>query len=203
MDLRKQLFCFVVGFRNLAGGADRMSEAMDEGAIVVANDLPPSETATLNQNQVAGFAIDLGSQTSHTAIMARALEIPAVVGLHDISIRVNDGDQMVGFWAVAAKPKGSTGVDSLYTVPLMFTNNHRIGRNSELGSLKLETYKERFDIVPETGDRRYEVKIQKAELRWDGHLAGEEPNPGVTREWAFLFAGKFTDKPFFGGFNRY
>ena len=101
-----------------------------------------------------------------------------------------DNRQMVGFWAVAAKPEGSNGVDSLYAVPFMFTNNHRIARNSELGGIKLETLTERFDVVPETGDRRYEVKIQKAELRWDGHLAGDEPDPGATREWAFVVRGK-------------
>ena len=81
--------------RNLAGGADRVGEGMTPGSVVVANDLPPSETAALNRNRVAGFAIDLGSQTSHTAIMARALEIPAVVGLQDISIQVNPGDQIL------------------------------------------------------------------------------------------------------------
>jgi phosphotransferase system enzyme I (PtsI) len=44
---------------------------------------------------VIGFATDLGSHTSHTAIMARALEIPAVVGLHDVSVRVSPGDTIL------------------------------------------------------------------------------------------------------------
>ena len=57
----------------------------------MASDLAPSDTATLNRDKTIGFATDLGSHTSHTAIMARALEIPAVVGLHDASTRVPAG----------------------------------------------------------------------------------------------------------------
>ena len=102
-----------------------------------------------------------------------------------------DNRQMVGFWAVAARPTGSTGVDSLFAVPHIFTNNHRIARNTELGGInKLETVEERLDEVPETGDRRYEIRVQKMDLRWDGHLAGDEPTPGVPREWAFIVRGK-------------
>jgi len=63
--------------------------------IVVADDLTPSETATLPRNFVLGFATDRGSTTSHVALLARALDIPAVVGLGDITSRVQTGDMVL------------------------------------------------------------------------------------------------------------
>jgi len=80
---------------NLAGGETASLEHLDHPCIVVANDLAPSDTAIMDRKNVLGFATDLGSRTSHTAIMARALDIPAVVGLHDLSIRVSDGDDIL------------------------------------------------------------------------------------------------------------
>ncbi|MFH0880923.1 MAG: phosphoenolpyruvate-utilizing N-terminal domain-containing protein, partial [Lentisphaerota bacterium] len=72
--------------RNLSGQSSVQLSQLDKACILIANDLSPSDTATLNKSKVIGFATDLGSHTSHTAIMARALEIPAVVGLHDVSV---------------------------------------------------------------------------------------------------------------------
>lgn len=63
--------------------------------ILVAMDLAPSDTAGLGKEGVAGIATDQGSATSHTAVMARALEIPALVGLHDVSRRVANGDEVL------------------------------------------------------------------------------------------------------------
>lgn len=81
--------------RNLAGlGGSVLSEVTDQ-SVLVANDLPPSETGGLDRERVVGLATDLGSETSHTAIMARAMEIPAVVGLHDLSARVTPGDEIM------------------------------------------------------------------------------------------------------------
>lgn len=69
--------------RNLQGKSPRPFLAVDEPHILLAHNLTPSDTATMNREQVRGMALDLGSRTSHTAIMARSLGIPAVVGLHD------------------------------------------------------------------------------------------------------------------------
>jgi len=80
---------------NLAGHGAMFLEQQWEPCIVVANDLAPSITASLDTEKVMGIATDLGSPTSHTAIMARALEIPAVVGLHDVSVRVSTGDTVL------------------------------------------------------------------------------------------------------------
>jgi phosphotransferase system enzyme I (PtsI) len=81
--------------RNLSGASSSTLASLTEPHILVANDLAPSEAAILDKSKVLGFATDLGSPTSHTAIMARAMGIPAVVGLHDISVRVSSGDTLL------------------------------------------------------------------------------------------------------------
>lgn len=80
---------------NLAGRNPSSLAELAEPSIVLAADLSPSETAGMDQQRVLGFATDHGSNTSHTAIMARALELPAVVGLHDASIRIAQGDRVL------------------------------------------------------------------------------------------------------------
>ncbi|MCX8091563.1 MAG: phosphoenolpyruvate--protein phosphotransferase [Verrucomicrobiae bacterium] len=62
-----------------------------EPCIIIAHDLTPSQTAQMDRKNVLGFATDVGSTTSHTAIMARSLRIPAVVGLKDVSQRLRSG----------------------------------------------------------------------------------------------------------------
>lgn len=64
---------------------------LKEPCIVISHDLTPSNTAQLDRRNVLGFATDVGSKTSHTAIMARSLRIPAVVGLKDLSGQVEAG----------------------------------------------------------------------------------------------------------------
>ncbi len=81
--------------RNLQGKAPRPFLSMDEPHILVAHNLTPSDTATMNREKVRGLALDLGSRTSHTAIMARSLEIPAVVGLHDATEILSSGASLL------------------------------------------------------------------------------------------------------------
>jgi len=81
--------------RNLLGRSTKTLGAIDVPQIVVAHNITPSDTAMLNRQMVLGFATDVGSRTSHTAIMARSLNIPAVVGLKDISLRLQPGDQVL------------------------------------------------------------------------------------------------------------
>ncbi len=78
--------------RNLMGEKTHALDGLHGKCIVVATDLSPSETASLQRDLVLGFATDVGSSTSHTAIMARAFGIPSVVGLGDITHRVETGD---------------------------------------------------------------------------------------------------------------
>jgi phosphotransferase system enzyme I (PtsI) len=69
--------------RNLQGKAPKDFLSLTHPHVLVAHNITPSDTATMNREYVLGLATDLGSRTSHTAIMARSLGIPAVVGLHN------------------------------------------------------------------------------------------------------------------------
>ncbi len=80
--------------KNLLGVAVCDIGNFDTDVIIVAHDLTPSDTALLDKKHVKGFATDIGGRTSHTAIMARSLEIPAVLGLGNISAKVRN-DQMI------------------------------------------------------------------------------------------------------------
>ncbi len=77
---------------NLLGTEEASLSAVRHPSVVVARDLTPSATAQLDKSVVLGFATDKGGKTSHTAIMARALGIPAVVGLADVTTLVKDDD---------------------------------------------------------------------------------------------------------------
>ena len=79
---------------NLAGHTIGL-EIEQENTIVVAHDLTPSDTAQLDKAKVNGFITNIGGRTSHSAIMARTLEIPAVVGLADITTSVQNGDLII------------------------------------------------------------------------------------------------------------
>lgn len=68
---------------------------LTEPCIVIANDLSPSRTAVLDKRMVLGFATDIGGRTSHTAIMARSLRIPAVVGLNTASTELRTGQHVL------------------------------------------------------------------------------------------------------------
>src|ERR1700730_9338377 len=81
--------------RNLQGKAPKPLLSMAEPHILVAHNLTPSDTATMDRNLVLGIATDLGSRTSHTAIIARSLNIPAVVGLHDATERLETGESVL------------------------------------------------------------------------------------------------------------
>src|SRR3954471_22761004 len=81
--------------RNLQGKAPKDFLALSDPHILVAHNITPSDTATMNREKVLGFATDLGSRTSHTAIMARSLNIPAIVGLHDITAKLETGQNVL------------------------------------------------------------------------------------------------------------
>ena len=80
---------------NLLGKPLPNPALIDEEVVIIADDLTPSDTAQLNKNLVRGFATNIGGRTSHSAIMARSLEIPAVVACKTITEEVKDGDLIV------------------------------------------------------------------------------------------------------------
>ncbi len=81
--------------RELTGDVKQIVPRLDQPVIVIARDLSPADTAGMVREPVIGFVTEIGTRTSHTAIMARALEIPAVVGVADAMSMVRTGDTLV------------------------------------------------------------------------------------------------------------
>lgn len=81
--------------KKLLGVNDEMPEGANEPIILVAHDLTPSDTAQLDKDKVKGFATNIGGRTSHSAIMARTMEIPAVVGLSTITAEIHTGNMII------------------------------------------------------------------------------------------------------------
>lgn len=80
---------------NLAQRRPRTMGELPFASIIIARDIAPSDAAMLERGRVLAFATDLGGRTSHTAIMAASMGIPAVVGLHDMSVKVTGGEQLI------------------------------------------------------------------------------------------------------------
>ncbi|MGB2705477.1 MAG: phosphoenolpyruvate--protein phosphotransferase [Candidatus Omnitrophota bacterium] len=81
--------------KNLLGTEHRSLEELKKKSVVVAYDLSPSDTAMMHRGNVIAFATDIGARTSHTAIMAKSLEIPAVVGLEAVTSSVRKGSPII------------------------------------------------------------------------------------------------------------
>jgi phosphotransferase system enzyme I (PtsI) len=81
--------------RNLLGKERKSLEGLKEKVIIVAHDLSPSDTAAMHKQNVSGFVTDIGGKTSHTAIMAKSLEIPAVVGVEEVTTKIKNGDLLI------------------------------------------------------------------------------------------------------------
>ena len=81
--------------RNLSGEKKEIVWEMGDGVIVVTHDLSPADTAQMKMDKVVGFATDSGGRTSHTAIIARSMELPAVAGLDNITRIARTGDEII------------------------------------------------------------------------------------------------------------
>ncbi len=81
--------------RHLLGKTRQSLSDLKERVIVVAHDLSPSDTAAMHKQNVAAFVTDIGGKTSHTAIMAKSLEIPAVVGVQEGTSKIKPGDMLI------------------------------------------------------------------------------------------------------------
>ena len=88
-DVTKRVLSHLLGVKMVS------PSTISEEVIIIAEDLTPSDTAQLNRNFVKGFTTDIGGRTSHSAIMARSLEIPAVVGTGEATTRIQDGDIII------------------------------------------------------------------------------------------------------------
>lgn len=84
-----------IGYRvimNMLGKEIPSLMALEEPVVIVSHDITPSDTAQMKKDMVLGFLTNIGGRTSHSAIMARSLEIPAILGLSDITAKVKSGD---------------------------------------------------------------------------------------------------------------
>ena len=88
--------------RNLLGKTAKPLEELQEKVVLVSHDISPSDTAAMHRKNILAFATNIGGKTSHTAIMAKSIEIPAVVGLEVATLKIKSGDIII--------VDGSTGV---------------------------------------------------------------------------------------------
>ena len=118
--------------RNLLGKERRGLDDLKEKALIVSHDLSPSDTAAMHTKNVSGFVTDMGGKTSHTAIMAKSLEIPAVVGLEGVTSKVNPGDTLI--------VDGNTGI-------VIINPDEETLREYQQELVKLRNIAERFSSV--------------------------------------------------------
>ena len=81
--------------RNLLGKTAKPLEELQEKVILVSHDLSPSDTAMMHRKNILAFVTNVGGKTSHTAIMAKSMEIPAVVGLEVATLKIKTGDTLI------------------------------------------------------------------------------------------------------------
>lgn len=128
-------------FRNLAGRGHGIADAPSEHVILLASDLSPSEIVAIDKAKIAAIALDLGSPTSHAAILAAKLEIPAVVGLHDLSRQIRTGDDLL--------IDGNRGLVIIHPSPARLEQYDRIAEKRKAITLNLAGLR---DLPAETRD---------------------------------------------------
>lgn len=133
--------------RNILGRKRQDLSNIKEKSIIVANDLSPADTANLDVDVVMGFVTNAGGKTSHTAIMARALEIPSVVGLEKVTEEVYNGDTII--------VDGTIGV--VIIRPTSETLRNYSEKKQKYEQLEKELFKHK-DLPAETPDG-YQIKL--------------------------------------------
>jgi phosphotransferase system enzyme I (PtsI) len=129
---------------NLLGVAYRAFQGLPEGAVIVAHDLPPSDAAALPRGKIRGIVTEVGSRTSHTAIMARSMEVPAVVGAVGVMGYVRAGDALVvdGVTGrVIVNPAPEVAADYERLVAELAEEERRRARLAELPATTLDGYR--------------------------------------------------------------
>jgi phosphotransferase system enzyme I (PtsI) len=132
---------------NMTGGKKKGLSHIKEEVIVIAHDLSPSDTATMRKENILAFATDVGGKASHTAIMARAINIPAVVGLKDITEKVKECDIVI--------------VDGTEGVIIVNPDEEALTKYKEK-ELKLKTYEKGLEdstCLPTQTRRGHQVKL--------------------------------------------
>ena len=168
--------------RNLQGKAPKPMLSTAEPHILVAHNLTPSDTATMNRQLVLGIATDLGSRTSHTAIIARSLNIPAVVGLHDATEKLESGQHVL--------LDGYTGVLIVDPTPETLSYYGEIEVRKDQVTKELRQLRE---IPSTTIDGRHIVLSANIELPGDVEAVSENGAEGIgLYRTEFLFVNRDT-----------
>ena len=168
--------------RNLQGKAPKAVFSAAEPHILVAHNLTPSDAASMDRQLVLGIATDLGSRTSHTAIIARSLNIPAVVGLHDATEKLESGQHVL--------IDGYTGV--LIVDPTAETLSYYGEIEIRKGQVTKEL-KQLRETTSTTSDGRHIVLSANIELPGDVDAVGENGAEGIgLYRTEFLFVNRNT-----------
>jgi len=130
---------------NMAGTNMVSLSKFSEEVIIIAEELTPSDTAGMDTKNVKGFATDIGGKTSHTAIMARSLEIPAVLGLNNITARVKSGDFVI--------VNGNSGEVLINPSKKQVEEYKKIKRDYEEGERELVEKLKNLTAITEDGKR--------------------------------------------------
>ncbi len=139
--------------RNLLGEGEKNLSEIERKAVVVAHQLSPADTMQIDREKVTGFVTDVGGRTSHTAILARSLEIPAVIGLENVSALVRPGTPIV--------IDGNAGTVILNPSPETFKEYLAKKQAFEYLEKELESYR---DLPAETTDGHLVVLRGNIEL---------------------------------------
>jgi phosphotransferase system enzyme I (PtsI) len=154
--------------RNLQGKAPRTFLALTEPHILVAHNLTPSDTASMDRAKVLGIATDLGSRTSHAAILARSLNIPAIVGLHDITAKLETGQRVL--------LDGNDGCLIVHPTPEILTHYAEIESRRAKVTARL---KELRETTSTTRDGRHIVLSANIELPEDVEAVAANGAEGI------------------------
>src|ERR1700720_1777207 len=168
--------------RTLQGKGPKPVFSAAEPHILVAHNLTPSDAATMNRELVLGIATDLGSRTSHTAIIARSLNIPAVVGLHDATEKLESGQHVL--------LDGYTGV--LIVDPTAETLSYYGEIEIRKGQVT-KVLKQLRETTSTTSDGRHIVLSANIELPGDVDAVAENGAEGIgLYRTEFLFVNRDT-----------
>src|SRR5881392_1161228 len=168
--------------RNLQGKTPKRIMAGVEPHILVAHNLTPSDTATMDRQLVLGIATDLGSRTSHTAIIARSLNIPAVVGLHDATEKLESGQHVL--------LDGYTGLLIVDPTPETLSYYGEVQIKKGLVAKELRQLRETSST---TSDGRHIVLSANIELPTDVESVAENGAEGIgLYRTEFLFVNRDT-----------
>lgn len=166
--------------RILCGASERLISRVEKESLVVAHDLSPTDTMQMDRTRVLGFLTDKGGRTSHTAILARSLDIPAVVGLETITTLVEDRQPII--------IDGSTGVVVLNPSAATISEYRERKENYEQLEYELEHYR---DLEAVTTDGFRVSLCGNLEMESEFKLAQKHAAEGVgLYRTEFLYLGR-------------